>query len=110
MNTLILNTFRDLREDNTITVDNTERAVEKLVQQHFDTVIFTREVGIEDENKIKALLKKINHDTVVLRQATEELETTVAQAKEIWKNINRQQLAIKDIFSPECLMDHIQTA
>lgn len=66
--------------------DNAESAIEEIYAQNFDIVIFGNDVPEAEEKKLRKILSLQQYEILVVRQETEPLKFTLAQAKFMLNN------------------------
>lgn len=85
MNTLIISKQAPA-EINATFVADVEKAVEELYAQDFDIVIFGNDIDAQEETKFRKILSLQHYEILVVRQDTEPLKFTLAQAKFMLNN------------------------
>ncbi|HEY0298849.1 MAG TPA: hypothetical protein VGB84_06480 [Arachidicoccus sp.] len=103
---VIIDVNENINREGIMYVRNVDAAIEELFHNELDGIVFTESVCSSETARLKAIVKAIDNDVVVL-QKEQSVDDSIKEIQKIRQLARLSQMTFSDTLAPENLADQI---
>lgn len=104
---VIVDVNENINQEGMVYVRNVDAAIEELFHNDIDGIVLTESVCESESARLKAIVKTLDHDVIILQKET-SIDDAVKEIRKRWQLERLRQVTFSDTLAPENISDQIK--